>query len=292
MDWYIVIIILQVIFLEGVLSIDNAAILGSMVSDLPEDEEVPWPGILKPLGHMLDPLLGHQREAALRVGLLGAYLGRALMLLLATYVIHNPWLRVVGALYLIHLAISDLGAAPDTRDEMESDLGRPRKNTAFWLTVLNIEMMDLVFSLDNVVAVVALSDEIWVIMLGVAIGIVTMRFAASIFSKIMQKEPNLKAAAYMLVLNIGGGLLYTEITGHEFNEIFRFGITIAIILLALAYGHFKFMRAFRPVLIWLSQGLGLVNAIIDWVLTPVKATFTAIFTLFRRRSPRPAKGCE
>jgi tellurite resistance protein TerC len=289
MDWYIVIIIVQVIFLEGVLSIDNAAILGSMVSDLPEDEKIPWPRFLKQLGHLLDPMLGHQREAALRVGLLGAYLGRALMLLLATYVIHNPWLRVVGALYLIHLAISDLGAAPDTREEMETDLGRPRKNTAFWMTVLNIEMMDLVFSLDNVVAVVALSDELWVIMLGVALGIVTMRFAASIFSKVMQKEPNLKAAAYLLVLNIGGGLLFTEITHIEINEIVRFGITIAIILLALAYGHFKFMRAFRPVLIWFSQGLGLVNAMIDWVLAPVKAI---LGLLFRRRSPSPARDCE
>ena len=34
MDWLVVVIILQVIFLEGVLSIDNAAILGSMVSEI------------------------------------------------------------------------------------------------------------------------------------------------------------------------------------------------------------------------------------------------------------------
>ena len=282
MDWYVVIVILQVIFLEGVLSIDNAAILGSMVINLPEDQKVPWPDILKPFGRLVDPLLGHQREAALRVGLLGAYLGRGLMLLLASYVIHNSWLRIVGALYLVHLAISEMGAAPNTRDDMESDLERPKKNTAFWMTVLNIEMMDLVFSLDNVVAVVALSSHFWIIMLGVALGILTMRFAASVFSKIMQKEPNLKAAAYLLVLNIGAGLLYTEITGIEINEVVRFGITIAIIVLALAYGHLNFMRAFRPVLIWLSQGLGLVNAMIEWLLTPVKAIFGLLWRGSRR----------
>jgi tellurite resistance protein TerC len=271
MDWFIVIIILQVIFLEGVLSIDNAAILGSMVADLPDDKKVPWPKILKSLGRLLDPLLGHQRDAALRVGLLGAYLGRTLMLLLASYVIHNPWLRIIGALYLIHLAINDLGAAPDIRDPMESDMDRQKKQKTFWITVLNIEMMDLVFSLDNVVAVVALSDEFWVILVGVALGILAMRFAAGIFSKIIQKEPNLKAAAYMLVLNIGAGLLFTEMTGIEISEILHFGITIAIILLALAYGHFKFIRIFRPVLIWLSQGLGLVSAIINWALKPLLA---------------------
>ena len=83
------------------------------------------------------------------------------------------------------------------------------------------------------------------------------------------------------MLNIGVVLLLTEITGIEINEVLRFGITIAIILLALAYEHLKFMRVFRPLLIWLSQGLGLVNAMIGWLLTPVKA----IFSVFRRDSP-------
>ncbi len=90
-DLSFVYIIIQVIFLEGILSIDNAAVLGAMVSVLPAKDMVPWPGPLKFLGPPVHRILGGQRSAALKVGLLGAYLGRGLMLVLANFVIHNPY---------------------------------------------------------------------------------------------------------------------------------------------------------------------------------------------------------
>src|SRR5512147_2328243 len=106
--WPIVIIVVQLIFLEGILSIDNAAVIGALVSPLPDHEEVPWPGRLHGLGRMLHPILGFQRMAALRVGLLGAYLGRGAMLFFTSFLIHNSWIKLVGAAYLIHLAFDNL----------------------------------------------------------------------------------------------------------------------------------------------------------------------------------------
>ena len=44
--WPVVVIVLQLIFLEWILSIDNAAVIGALVSPLPNDQEVPWPGML------------------------------------------------------------------------------------------------------------------------------------------------------------------------------------------------------------------------------------------------------
>jgi len=90
MDWSIIAIVLQLVFLEGVLSLDNAAILGAMVSRLPEHERIPWPKNLAKIGHLLDKPLGFQRMAALRVGLIGAYGGRTIMLFMASYIIQNP----------------------------------------------------------------------------------------------------------------------------------------------------------------------------------------------------------
>ncbi len=87
MDWSFIAIVIQLIFLEGILSIDNAAILGAMVSVLPDHEPIPWPKKLAKLGQILDKPLGFQRTAALRVGLIGAYVGRGLMLLAASYII-------------------------------------------------------------------------------------------------------------------------------------------------------------------------------------------------------------
>ncbi|KAF0112037.1 MAG: hypothetical protein FD147_551 [Chloroflexi bacterium] len=281
MDFSLIAIIIQLIFLEGILSIDNAAVLGAMVSTLPDKDPIPWPKALKGIGHVFDRALGPQRIAALRVGLIGAYTGRGIMLVLASFIIANPWLKLIGAAYLIRLALDDLSAhgySGSGDEEM-----RPLKKRTFWMTVLSVEIMDLAFSLDNVVAAVSLSDKLWVVMLGVAIGILVMRFAAGIFSYIIEREPILKTAAYILVLNIGVELLLEDLAHIEIGDWTRFGISIGTIALSLAYAHIPFLRFFRPVLIWLSQGFALVNGFIAWVLAPFSGIFNLIMRLFKRQ---------
>src|ERR1700733_7501733 len=86
-------IILQLIFLECILSIDNAAIMGAMVAHLPNDQPTPWPARLQHTLGWVDRLLGPQREAALKVGLFGAYAGRIVMLALASVIIERPWVQ-------------------------------------------------------------------------------------------------------------------------------------------------------------------------------------------------------
>lgn len=281
MDFSLIAIIIQLIFLEGILSIDNAAVLGAMVSTLPDKDPIPWPKALKGIGNVFDRALGPQRIAALRVGLIGAYTGRGIMLVLASFIIANPWLKLIGAAYLIRLALDDLSAhgySGSGDEEM-----RPLKKRTFWMTVLSVEIMDLAFSLDNVVAAVSLSDKLWVVMLGVAIGILVMRFAAGIFSYIIEREPILKTAAYILVLNIGVELLLEDLAHIEIGDWTRFGISIGTIALSLAYAHIPFLRFFRPVLIWLSQGFALVNGFIAWVLAPFSGIFNLIMRLFKRQ---------
>lgn len=286
MDFSFIAIVIQLIFLEGILSIDNAAILGAMVIPLPEHDRVPWPKGLQKFGHMMDKVLGPQRVAALRVGLIGAYAGRGIMLVLASYIIANPWLKLIGAAYLIKLAVDDLSAHGYSGNDDEEM--HPVKIRTFWMTVLSVELMDLAFSLDNVVAAVSLSDKLWVVMLGVAIGILVMRFAAGLFSYVVEKEPILKTAAYILVLNIGVELLLEDLAHIEIGDWTRFGISIGTILLSLAYAHLPFLRFFRPVLIWISQGLALVNSFITWVLAPFSGALKLILGVFKKK-PVPAE---
>lgn len=274
MDLSIVGIILQLIFLEGILSIDNAAVLGAMVSVLPDDRKIDWPHSLRKLGKTLDPLLGKQRTAGLRVGLLGAYLGRGIMLLLASVVIKNPWLRLIGAFYLIRLALENLGMAEEGEEEEHE---REVKARGFWLIVLNVELADLAFSLDNVVAAVSLSDKLWVVMVGVAIGILTMRFAAGLFSYFVIREPILKPAAYVLVLNIGIQLVLEDLMGYDIADLTRFVLSVSIILLALLYAHSRLLQRLRPVLVWIARVMEKLNEAINWVLSPVFALFRVIF---------------
>jgi tellurite resistance protein TerC len=279
MDMTILIIIFQLILLEGLLSIDNAAVLGAMVAHLPDHEPVRWPPALQKIGDRLHPLLGNQRTAALRVGLLGAYLGRGLMLLVVSVIIQNPWLKIIGAIYLIRLAFDNLGLAEPGEDDPHT---HPAVVQSFWPVVVTIEIADLIFSLDNVVAAVSLSDKLWVVMVGVAIGILFMRFAAGLFSYAVEREPILKTAAYMLVFNIGVELLLEEFAGIKINDWLRFAISIGTIAFALGYAHSKVVRLTRPIVVWIGEGFANINEVLDWLFVPFTGLYHLIIKGFKQ----------
>ena len=75
-------IFLNIFLLEVILSIDNAAVLATMVKRLPKE----------------------QQNKALTYGLVGAYVFRGLALLFASLLIKIIWLKVVGGIYLMYLA--------------------------------------------------------------------------------------------------------------------------------------------------------------------------------------------
>ncbi len=90
-------VIFQIILLDGILSIDNATALATIAETFPKNKPAPLPISLKRL------IGGKQREAALKVGILGAYVGRGLMLLLAGFIIYYGWLKLIAAAYLLYL---------------------------------------------------------------------------------------------------------------------------------------------------------------------------------------------
>lgn len=247
MDFTFITVILQLIFLECILSIDNAAVIGAMVAHLPTDQTTPWPRRLRPLVGRLDRYLGSQREAALKVGLLGAYAGRILMLALASVISTISWVKIIGALYLVYLAIKHFVDLLRERygGAGEGDHAARKVSGGFWNVVLTIELADLAFSLDNVVAAVALSDRLWVVILGVMIGIVVIRFAATIFTRMIEWEPAMEHAAYLLLIAIGGELLVAELLHIELDDWVKFAISIAILVLTVAVARLRALLAAR-----------------------------------------------
>ncbi len=274
-------IVVQLIFLEGILSIDNAAVLGAMVSILPTDRPVPFPKPLKFAQSFTDRVLGMQQMAALKVGLLGAYLGRGLMLVLATWVIENPFLRILGAAYLVKLAFENL-SEPQQPIEDDNLVTQGTVAASFWLVVLNVELADLAFSLDNVVAAVALSSHLWVVMIGVALGIVTMRFAAGIFTWLIRREPILATGAYIVVLNIGVELLLAEFFHLHFAAWQKFVISGGTLVLCVAYAHIKPLQVLGPFFALLGRGMGLLNQVLDLFFGPILTIIKALISLISR----------
>ena len=281
--WEIISIILLLIFLEGILSIDNAAVLGAMVAHLPRDQAIPWPRSLQWLSRPIDRWLGHQQSAALKVGLLGAYFGRGLMLALAFIIVKYQWILVIGSAYLFWLGINHF-AGLYRKEHVDKNQAAPLPPKGFWQTVLVIELIDLAFSLDNVVVAVQMTDQFWVIALGVAIGILAMRFAAQIFTYLIQWEPNLEHAAFALLLVIGTETFIKVFAGHETPHWLKFVISAAVLVITIAMSKLpalrplkQFFRLGLPVAMWLDR-------IISIILTPVRWLFGLLIMPFRSRA--------
>lgn len=205
----IIFILIQVILLDAILSIDNAAALGAIAITLPEK----------------------QRVNALRFGILGAYVGRGLMLLLTGFLIANPWIRLVGAGYLIYLVGTHFFNFKKWEPEFKG-------LSTFWKTVILIEIADLAFSIDNVVAVVAISQQIQWVIVGVFISILLMRFAAQFFMKLIELEPMLAHAAYILILAIAIELVL-KFFKINIPEAMQFSISMFILAAFVLLGQIK-----------------------------------------------------
>ncbi len=151
--------------------------------------------------------------------------------------------------------------------------------------MLYVEMADLAFSLDNVVAAVALSREMWVILTGVALGIVTMRFAAGIFVVMIQRFPELEAAAYLLVFVIGVQLLAEEFFGIHLGHIVRFAISAGIIVVAVLYGKIPILQAIGARMRWVQVPFVWLSTLGRLIVWPVTWTLTQAFRAVRAAVP-------
>ena len=181
------------VLLEALLSADNALVLAIMVKHLPKDLQ----------------------RKALMYGMGGAFILRSLAIILAAYIIRFWWLQLIGAVYLLYLPIKHFVSHAQGKHATA-------KARSFWATVVYIELVDLAFALDSVVAAVAVvdtvqhPDKLWVVAAGAIIGIIVLRFAAGYFIRLLEKYPILDHVAYLLVGWAGVKLLL--ISGHTFER--------------------------------------------------------------------------
>ena len=66
-----------------------------------------------------------------------------------------------------------------------------------------IELTDIAFALDSILAAIALTPKFWIVFTGGLLGVILMRLAANWMIKIIHKLPHLELTAYVLVLIIG-----------------------------------------------------------------------------------------
>ena len=193
----------NLILIESLLSVDNAAVLATMVRDLPDK----------------------QRNKALKYGIWGAYIFRGLAMLFASILIQIWWLKPLGGAYLLFL-VYDWWKGKQTPKKSDDILDKKNnwfyRSTVgaigtFWSTVLLVELMDMAFSVDNVFAAVAFTDNIILVCIGVFIGILSMRFIAQWFVSLMNKYRFLETSAF-IVIGILGFKLLISLYEHLYPE--------------------------------------------------------------------------
>lgn len=222
------------VLLEGALSIDNALVLGLLAKRLPKE----------------------QQQKALTYGLVGAFAFRFIAVFTATWLIKWRWVKLLGGGYLAYIAIKHLffesgeddgevhvsaGGEPtlvhevtglplteaEEIEEIEQraplpvpEAAKSPKTAKFWPTVFVIELTDIAFAVDSILAAIgvlpakpkgmeadAIHPKLWVVIVGGLLGVILMRFAAVVFIKLLERFPRFGTAAYVLVLVIGAKLL-------------------------------------------------------------------------------------
>ena len=250
-EWGHVGLIGLLVVLEGVLSIDNALVLGLLAKRLPK---------------RMQPL-------ALTYGLIGAFVFRVVAIATASFLLRWTFVKFLGGGYLLYVSIkhfffeskeegeekvvADQTGSPTLveagsglplsaereRAEIEervpvpvpeeviaSDAGNGGNAVVsdgglsfgrkFWMTVLVIELTDIAFAIDSILAAIAMvgspppgtpenapHPQLWVVITGGILGVILMRFAAVLFIKLLEKFPRFETAAYLLVSVIGLKLL-------------------------------------------------------------------------------------
>ncbi|KZZ83570.1 TerC family protein [Bacillus sp. SJS] len=205
-------VLLILIVLEGILAADNALVMAVMVKHLPEE----------------------QRKKALFYGLAGAVVLRFGALFAISFLVNVWQVQAIGALYLLYISINHLVKKHVLKKD-DAEISNPKKQSGFWGTVLKVELADLAFAVDSILAAVALAvtlsptnlpeiggldgGQFLIILAGGLIGVVIMRFAANAFVKLLKKKPNLESAAFLIVGWVGVKLALYTLAHPEINVI-------------------------------------------------------------------------
>jgi predicted tellurium resistance membrane protein TerC len=116
--------------------------------------------------------------------------------------------------------------------------------SAFWGTVVKVELTDIVFAIDSILVAVAMSPKRWVILTGGILGIAMMRLVIGKLLALVERYPVLVDGAFVIIAWVGIKLLleYAHAEGHVAFEVPKFislGVIVVIFGISLAYALMK-----------------------------------------------------
>jgi YkoY family integral membrane protein len=215
------------IALEGLLSADNAMVLAVLVLGLPKKDQ----------------------RRALRYGMGGAFAFRSAATILAIYLIQVVWVKLIGAGYLLYLSYKHFFSGAGVETRRTPPKARPWLGlSAFWATVVKVELTDIVFAIDSILVAVAMSPKLWVVLTGGILGIVMMRLVIGRLLSLIERYPPLVDAAFIIIAWVAVKLLveFLHADGYlpfEFPRWISLGTIVVIFAAAWVYARTLERRA-------------------------------------------------
>lgn len=214
--------------LEVVLGIDNIVFISILTNKLQE----------------------RQRELGRFIGLSTAMVTRVLLLLTLSWMMSltAPWFQLaghafsgrdvillVGGLFLIFKGVREIN---NSLDVVDTSTGTPAKTETFASVIVQVALVDIVFSLDSVITAVGLVEYVQVAIAAIVIAIFVMMFAAGAISKFIDSNPPIKMLALCFIVLIGVVLVIEGWGAHVpkgyiyITMAFSFGVQMLNMLLS------------------------------------------------------------
>lgn len=203
--------VLTLSLLEIVLGIDNLVFIAILTSRLPREKQKPARqfGLAAALVTRLALLFSMSWIANLTDPLVTLPF---IQLHGAPLVITGQTLVLLGGgLFLIYKSVTEIYHKVELHDE---GVREATVTTSLWLVVLNIALMDVIFSLDSVITAVGMVNDIPVMVAGIVIAMIVMVAFADPVSNFINAHASLKILALAFLLMIGT-LLTAEALGFE-----------------------------------------------------------------------------
>ena len=178
-----------VLFIDLILSGDNAVVIALAVRNLQ----------------------GNVRRRAIQLGVAAAIGLRIIFALVVSFLVQIPLLQVVGGLLLIYISWQ---LVKPEEDEKEVEAG-----SGLWQSIRIIAVADAVMSLDNVIALVAISrnsegePRVWLVALGIVLTIPIIMYGATILSDLMDRFPVIVYAGAALLVYVAVELMFDDRLG-------------------------------------------------------------------------------
>jgi predicted tellurium resistance membrane protein TerC len=213
--------------LEIVLGVDNIIFIAILVGHLPESQQAK--------GRTIGLALAMLTRIALLFSItLIMRLTHPFFTLFEHGISGRDLILIGGGLFLLAKSTMEIHESLEG-EELEEHAAR-KKFASFWPTIVQIMILDIVFSLDSVITAVGLSDKLAIMVTAIVIAVGVMLFLAGAISRFVEEHPTIKVLALSFLLLVGMALV---------GEGFTFHIPKGYIYFAMAFSVFVEMLNMR-----------------------------------------------